>query len=42
MSVGDDVALAVEDDAGAEAAFAPLTDNLVLPVQGLGRKRRKK
>jgi len=25
-----------------EAAFAPLTDNLVLPVQGLGRKRRKK
>jgi 2-oxoglutarate dehydrogenase E1 component len=24
------------------AAFAPLTDNLVLPVQGLGRKRRKK
>jgi 2-oxoglutarate dehydrogenase E1 component len=25
-----------------EAAFAPLTDNLVLPVQGTGRKRRKK
>jgi hypothetical protein len=25
-----------------DAAFAPLTDNLVLPVQGLGRKRRKK
>jgi len=25
-----------------EAAFAPLTDNLVLPVQGLGRKRKKK
>jgi len=25
-----------------EAAFNPLTDNLVLPVQGLGRKRRKK
>ena len=24
------------------AAFAPLTDNLVLPVQGAGRKRRKK
>ncbi len=24
------------------AAFAPLTDNLVLPVQGTGRKRRKK
>ena len=24
------------------AAFAPLTDNLVLPVQGLGRKRKKK
>ena len=24
------------------AAFAPLTDNLVMPVQGLGRKRRKK
>jgi 2-oxoglutarate dehydrogenase E1 component len=25
-----------------DAAFAPLTDNLVMPVQGLGRKRRKK
>jgi 2-oxoglutarate dehydrogenase E1 component len=25
-----------------DAAFAPLTDNLVLPVQGTGRKRRKK
>jgi 2-oxoglutarate dehydrogenase E1 component len=25
-----------------EAAFAPLADNLVKPVQGLGRKRRKK
>ena len=25
-----------------QAAFAPLTDNLVLPVQGTGRKRRKK
>jgi 2-oxoglutarate dehydrogenase E1 component len=25
-----------------EAAFAPLTDNLVMPVQGTGRKRRKK
>jgi 2-oxoglutarate dehydrogenase E1 component len=25
-----------------EAAFAPLTDNLVLPVQGTGRQRRKK
>jgi 2-oxoglutarate dehydrogenase E1 component len=25
-----------------QAAFAPLADNLVLPVQGLGRKRRKK
>jgi 2-oxoglutarate dehydrogenase E1 component len=25
-----------------EAAFAPLTDNLVKPVQGMGRKRRKK
>jgi 2-oxoglutarate dehydrogenase E1 component len=25
-----------------EAAFAPLTDNLVLPVQGTGRKRKKK
>ena len=25
-----------------EAAFAPLTDNLVLPVQGLGRKKGKK
>jgi len=24
------------------AAFAPLTDNLVMPVQGLGRKRKKK
>jgi len=25
-----------------QAAFAPLTDNLVLPVQGMGRKRMKK
>lgn len=25
-----------------DAAFAPLTDNLVMPVQGTGRKRRKK
>ena len=25
-----------------QAAFAPLTDNLVMPVQGMGRKRRKK
>jgi 2-oxoglutarate dehydrogenase E1 component len=25
-----------------DAAFAPLMDNLVLPVQGLGRKRKKK
>ncbi|MDA0982346.1 MAG: 2-oxoglutarate dehydrogenase E1 component [Proteobacteria bacterium] len=25
-----------------QAAFAPLTDNLVMPVQGAGRKRRKK
>jgi 2-oxoglutarate dehydrogenase E1 component len=25
-----------------QAAFAPLTDNLVLPVQGAGRKRKKK
>ena len=25
-----------------DAAFAPLTDNLVLPVQGLGRKKGKK
>ena len=24
-----------------QAAFAPLADNLVKPVQGLGRKRRK-
>jgi len=25
-----------------EAAFAPLTDNLVMPVQGAGRQRGKK
>ena len=25
-----------------EAAFAPLTDNLVMPVQGEGRKKRSK